>query len=208
MRLRLAIPALCLLLGLLSGCGAGYTEAELELAREAAYQSGYEAGFLHGTEQCGEASYREGYSAGESAGYETGRTAGFQEGAQAQQEAFSQEAGDTFRQGYESGYQEGYARQEADAAAASQAYLSQVQARTAVSEPPAEAVLPLLPTEEPSGGGERTLPGDGAAVYVTKSGSKYHRDGCAYLSSSRIEKSLEEAKAAGYTPCSKCNPPK
>ena len=43
-------------------------------------------------------------------------------------------------------------------------------------------------------------------VYVTKSGKKYHRDGCRYLKS-RIPITLEEAKAKGYTPCSACSPP-
>jgi hypothetical protein len=44
-------------------------------------------------------------------------------------------------------------------------------------------------------------------VYVTKTGKKYHRDGCEYLRKSEIEKTLQEAVDEGYTPCSKCNPP-
>lgn len=44
-------------------------------------------------------------------------------------------------------------------------------------------------------------------VYVTKTGSKYHRDGCQYLRQSRIPISLDNAHAQGYGPCSKCNPP-
>ena len=44
-------------------------------------------------------------------------------------------------------------------------------------------------------------------VYVTKTGSKYHSDGCRYLSSSCIPISLSEAKSEGYTPCSVCDPP-
>ncbi len=44
-------------------------------------------------------------------------------------------------------------------------------------------------------------------VYITNTGTKYHRDGCNSLSQSKIPISLEEAKAQGYTPCSKCNPP-
>lgn len=43
-------------------------------------------------------------------------------------------------------------------------------------------------------------------VYVTKTGEKYHRDGCRYLSKSKIPISLDNAKAL-YTPCSVCNPP-
>lgn len=43
-------------------------------------------------------------------------------------------------------------------------------------------------------------------VYITKTGAKYHRDGCRYLSKSRIPISLSDAKR-GYEPCSVCNPP-
>jgi membrane protein involved in colicin uptake len=44
-------------------------------------------------------------------------------------------------------------------------------------------------------------------VYVTKTGEKYHSDGCQYLSKSKIAISLSDAKAS-YSPCSKCNPPR
>lgn len=44
-------------------------------------------------------------------------------------------------------------------------------------------------------------------VYITKTGSKYHRSGCQYLSKSKIAISLSDAKS-GYGACSKCNPPK
>lgn len=45
-----------------------------------------------------------------------------------------------------------------------------------------------------------------AVVYRTKSGTKYHSDGCSYLKS-KIQTTVEEAKAMGLTPCSRCNPP-
>jgi micrococcal nuclease len=41
-------------------------------------------------------------------------------------------------------------------------------------------------------------------VYVTKTGKKYHRSGCSFLSKSSIPIQLEDAKAKGYTSCSKC----
>jgi nitrate/TMAO reductase-like tetraheme cytochrome c subunit len=44
-------------------------------------------------------------------------------------------------------------------------------------------------------------------VYVTKTGKKYHKDGCRYLSQSIIKTTLKEAKANGYTPCKVCHPP-
>lgn len=43
-------------------------------------------------------------------------------------------------------------------------------------------------------------------VYVTRTGSKYHRLSCRYLRQSRITISLKEAKQS-YTPCSVCKPP-
>ena len=43
-------------------------------------------------------------------------------------------------------------------------------------------------------------------VYITKTGSKYHKLGCRYLKQSCIAISLSEAKKK-YTPCSVCNPP-
>jgi len=45
-------------------------------------------------------------------------------------------------------------------------------------------------------------------VYITKSGSKYHRTGCRYLSKSMIPISLKDAKERGYTPCKVCKPPR
>ena len=41
-------------------------------------------------------------------------------------------------------------------------------------------------------------------VFVTDSGTKYHRAGCSYLRSSANEISFEEAEEQGYTPCSRC----
>jgi hypothetical protein len=46
-----------------------------------------------------------------------------------------------------------------------------------------------------------------ATVYITKTGKKYHKDGCRYLSQSKIKTTLKEAKANGYTACKVCHPP-
>ena len=43
-------------------------------------------------------------------------------------------------------------------------------------------------------------------VYVTRTGKKYHRDGCRYLSQSKFLMSLKDAKAKGYTACKICRP--
>lgn len=41
-------------------------------------------------------------------------------------------------------------------------------------------------------------------VYITKTGSKYHRLGCRYLRRSSIPISLKKAEEYGYSPCSVC----
>ncbi len=47
---------------------------------------------------------------------------------------------------------------------------------------------------------------EGATVYVTKSGAKFHRETCSSLSKSKIPMLYEEASSKGYTPCGKCKP--
>ncbi|MFA6111975.1 MAG: thermonuclease family protein [Candidatus Latescibacterota bacterium] len=44
------------------------------------------------------------------------------------------------------------------------------------------------------------------AVYVTKTGKRYHLDGCRFLARSKIPMALAQA-VARYTPCSVCKPP-
>lgn len=43
-------------------------------------------------------------------------------------------------------------------------------------------------------------------VFITKTGEKYHKDGCSSLAKSKIPIELSEAIEKGYTPCSKCKP--
>jgi len=43
-------------------------------------------------------------------------------------------------------------------------------------------------------------------VYVTNTGSKYHRVSCGYLSKSKISISKKKVVAAGYGACSRCRP--
>lgn len=43
-------------------------------------------------------------------------------------------------------------------------------------------------------------------VYITDTGSKYHRDGCRYLSRSKHAISLSDAQSMGYDACSVCRP--
>lgn len=43
-------------------------------------------------------------------------------------------------------------------------------------------------------------------VYITRTGSKYHRANCRYLSQSKIPIERSIAISQGYTPCSVCKP--
>lgn len=42
-------------------------------------------------------------------------------------------------------------------------------------------------------------------VYITRTGTKYHRASCQYAKTGTAT-TLDEAKAKGLTPCSKCKP--
>lgn len=43
-------------------------------------------------------------------------------------------------------------------------------------------------------------------VYITRTGSKYHKSSCSYLRQSKISINLSNAIRQGYTACSRCNP--
>ncbi len=47
---------------------------------------------------------------------------------------------------------------------------------------------------------------DDPIVYITETGTKYHRAGCTYLKKSAIPIKKSEAIKQGYTPCSVCKP--
>jgi micrococcal nuclease len=66
----------------------------------------------------------------------------------------------------------------------------------------AKPVSAALPIVSPSASA-----GEDIIVYVTRTGKKYHSKNCSSLSKSSIPMKLSEAKARGYTPCSRCNPP-
>lgn len=67
------------------------------------------------------------------------------------------------------------------------------EALTTTSEAPATTITKSQDQEIP--------------VYITRTGAKYHRGSCRYLSKSKIEISLTEAKAQGFGACKVCKPP-
>ena len=61
-------------------------------------------------------------------------------------------------------------------------------------------------TVKRSNSNKKSNTGTGGTVYITESGSKFHRAGCRYLWHSSIAISRSKALARGYTPCSVCKP--
>jgi hypothetical protein len=71
-----------------------------------------------------------------------------------------------------------------------------VKGVTVVRTPSSSLLTPLPPYDTPN-----------VTVYVTRTGSKYHRYGCRYLRQSCIAVYRSSAITQGYGPCSVCNPP-
>lgn len=70
---------------------------------------------------------------------------------------------------------------------------------------PAEGPQAAAP-KTPSGGTATVAEPEEITVYVTRTGHKYHRAGCRYLSKSMIPIGLADARRQ-YSPCSVCQPP-
>lgn len=76
----------------------------------------------------------------------------------------------------------------------------QTQSSASRSSKP-EIILRDVPEAEPEQQ-QRTS----RTVYITDTGSKYHRSGCRYLSKSKIATSLDSALDRNYSACSVCKP--
>ena len=198
---RIALfSALALLIVLFLGAGDG-----------ARYDSGYKAGLAAALEVYG--SYDEGFSAGSSEGYASGHDVGYEEGHAAALSEASSAAQATYDEGYAAGYDEGknagYAEGEkagyeaGEAAGASSGYDKGYAEGKAAAAP--QASYSSQGTGTQNAGEVQT---QSATVYVTNTGEKYHSAGCSYLRKSQIAISLSDAKAQGYSPCSRCNPPR
>ena len=119
------------------------------------------------------------YDSGYSVGYDEGYNDGCQETADESQTEADQAAHDAQQaadKAYENGYADGYEEGYGDC-------------------------LYDYNIEDPDYASPQTTE---ETVYITTSGSKYHRSGCSYLRKSKIAISLSDAKARGYTACSRC----
>lgn len=108
---------------------------------------------------------------------------------------------DGYDDGYDSGYDKGYDQGKKDgynsgySKGKNDGYNSGYNA--------AFSALPKTTTSSYSVKQPSTSISKSTTVYITKTGSKYHRSGCSYLKS-KIPISLSNAIAQGYTACSRC----
>lgn len=168
-----------------------------------------------------EEGYEEGYEAGYDSGYDEGRAVGYDEGSEGWPLNDYEDGYDVgFEMGYEAAEQdaidsvlddpiyylgedvildlaEGLQETEADADTFFDDLHEQAQEFDQTVQPTPE------PTPQPT-----PEPQTSVTVYVTNTGEKYHRWGCQYLWNSSIAVTLDYALASGYTPCSRCNPPR
>jgi hypothetical protein len=77
---------------------------------------------------------------------------------------------------------------------------------SAATRSPEVAIVPAHQTPSSAAAAQPADNGD-TVVYITKTGKKYHSDGCRSLAKSRIPIKLKDAVARGYTACSLCKPP-
>lgn len=165
-------------------CSNYYAEQEYEKQWLGGYGTGYDEGYSVGKD--------DGYADGYETGYDDGELEGFNSGY-----SIGKDEGDShgYDNGYDDGYNEGY----------SQGYLDGLLVGAASS--PANSPSSSYSGSTSSGSYSSGNSTQSYTVYITDTGSKYHRSGCSYLKKSSHAISLSAAKAQGYTPCSRCNPP-
>ena len=148
--------------------------------------AGYQVGYTDGSAKA-QQSYDEGYKKGHADGYNDGHEDGYDFG---------------YDTGYDEGRDDGYDKGYSDALEAISSSMSSYSSYSSSGTSSSSGT-------GVSGSGSFIAPSTDQSytVYVTNTGKKYHRAGCSYLKKSSNPRSLSSAKAAGYTPCSRCNPP-
>lgn len=125
--------------------------------------------------------------------------------AEAQAEAERQAAEEAARIEAERQAAEEAARAEAERQAAEEA-AAQAEAERIAAEEAARAEAEAQAAREAEEAAQAAAESDSYTVYITKTGEKYHRDGCRHLKKSKIAIDYNDARARGYDPCSVCNP--
>lgn len=100
--------------------------------------------------------------------------------------------------------EEAAAAKAAEEAAAAKAAEEAAAAKAAEEAAAAKAEADAAAAAQKTTTSTKSTASKGETVYITESGEKYHRAGCQYLSHSQFSISLSEAKAQGYTACSRC----
>lgn len=182
-----------------------------EAGKREGYQSGKDDGYASGEKAGLDAGYQqgksEGYSSGKadgySSGYEKGREEGFSSGEsegyssgfeQGKSEGYSAGKSDGYSAGYDAGKEEGY----------SSGYKAGKRARSSSSGSGSSG------SGSGSGSSGSTRDTPIANTYIgNKNSKKFHRPTCSYLPNQENQvtfSSRNEAIAAGYEPCKRCNP--
>jgi competence protein ComEC len=77
------------------------------------------------------------------------------------------------------------------------------------AKPQTEQVIPLqIKADQPPAHSEveQKKEKKEVIVYITRTGEKFHRNGCQYLRRSKIPMDKKDAIARGYSACSRCRP--
>lgn len=167
------------------GYDQGYSEGY-----DIGHQNGYDAGNSYGYDKGKSDGYDAGYSAGKkkayTSAYEDGKTAGYNQGYSiGEQHGKEETSKESYNEGYEAGKKDGYNSGYSAGQSSVQSYSAPTSSETTNS---ASVIT------------------DSYTVYVTKTGSKYHRAGCSYLRKSDMAMDLIRSTKI-HTRCSRCNPP-
>jgi len=118
--------------------------------------------------------------------------------ARKESEAYERGYSDGYEAGLADGYENGYSTGENKGYLTGYAARGRIESARQSSSPSTAEILSKY------GLSESVQQPTTQTVYITDSGTKYHRDGCQYLRNSKMPISLSTAKERGYTPCSKC----
>ena len=167
--------------------GGAWTYQELP----ARYEAGYEEGYAEGEKTAYQERYDEGYQKGASDQKAKDEDIWKVKVAEAREESYDNGRKAGYDEGKSDGYTSGYAEGKKDGYASGYAEGKASVKSTSSSSSSSRSTSNSTQTTSQT-------------VYVTATGSKYHRSGCSYLRQSCYSISLNDAKAQGYTACSRC----
>lgn len=153
-------------------------------ARLDSYNTGYEDGRSDGYGS----GYEEGKTRGYESGYEDGRSDGYNTG-------YSEGKSNGYEDGYEDGKSAGYDSGFADGHSSGFDEGCEAGYNDGYDDGYSDGRSSV---------GTSRKSQQSQTVYITRTGDKYHRAGCQYLNESKIPISEDDARAQGYTRCSRC----